>query len=303
MQVVAAAPAGRLHIGDQSSRRRGQRAERQVEEGGLVQPADDVAAAGPPRRPGRPPAREEHVAARLVQLLSNLAARLAAADHQHSPRRKCRGIAVILGVDPQHPGRERGGTIGAVRALVGARAHDNRVGLHVACCRAEQEATRRSRFQSVDADSLVDGRSEARCIAFQVADDLVTRHEALGILACVARSRQAHRPVRCHEAEAVPAIAPGLTNLSALQDDVIDAVLGQLMAHRKAGLAGADHHDRASISDPSSSPPFRGDRPPISRIPGRRQVQEKNPNRSARRAVAMIESPAGRACRQVQHLH
>jgi hypothetical protein len=52
--------------------------------------------------------------------------------------------------------------------------------------------------------------------------------------------RELHGPVRRHEAEAVPAVAPPLPDPAALQDDVLDAGLRQLAARREPRLAGAD---------------------------------------------------------------
>jgi hypothetical protein len=84
-------------------------------------------------------------------------------------------------------------------------------------------------------------RSKNRCFALEVPDDPVARDEALGIVARVRETRQAHRPVRCDQAEAVPQTAPGLADARTLKNDVANATLGQLVAHREARLTGADH--------------------------------------------------------------
>ena len=133
------------------------------------------------------------------------------------------------------------------------------------------------------------GAPKPDCIAFQVADDLVTRHEALGILACVAGSRQAHRPVRRHKAEAVPAIAPGLTNL-ARAPGRRDRRRARTAHGSPRGRPGRHRSPRPrSIPDPSASgrlvssmrlmasPPRRSlpGSPPMSRIPNGDKCQSE----------------------------
>jgi hypothetical protein len=88
VQVVAASVTGREDVCEQPGGRRGQRANRGVHEAGLHDPPEDVQAAKPPGGPRRPAARQDHVAAGLVQLLGDLGARLATADHQHPARRE-----------------------------------------------------------------------------------------------------------------------------------------------------------------------------------------------------------------------
>ena len=104
----------------------GSELDRIIEEAGLEDPPDEVVIAEPARRPRRPPAREEDLAAGLVQLLGDLAARLAAADDQHRPGGQLARIAVVLDVDLEQVRRERRRAGRPVRALVGAGAQDHR---------------------------------------------------------------------------------------------------------------------------------------------------------------------------------
>jgi hypothetical protein len=101
VQVMAAAVAGHQQVGAQPSRWCGEGAEGGVEEAGLLEPGDDVAAAGPPRQPRRPTAGQEHLATRVAEFLGELAAGLAASQDQDLPRRKGCRVAVVLSIDHQ----------------------------------------------------------------------------------------------------------------------------------------------------------------------------------------------------------
>ena len=80
-------------------------------------------------------------------------------------------------------------------------------------------------------------------VGHEVADNLVPRHEAVRVIAAIATARQLHRPVGYDEAEAFPAPAPGLPHPAPLENDVLDARGGELMAKRQSGLSRADDDD------------------------------------------------------------
>lgn len=77
-------------------------------------------------------------------------------------------------------------------------------------------------------------------IALEEPDDLVGKVEAVGILSVVGLSRQLHRPVRCHEAEALPPVAPGLADVTPFEDHMGHAGLAELVAESETCLPGAD---------------------------------------------------------------
>jgi hypothetical protein len=83
MEVVPAAVAARLDVSRQARRRVRQRFDAIVQVARLAKPPGQVVVTDPPRRPAGAPAREEDVAARLVKLLRDLTAALAASDHEH----------------------------------------------------------------------------------------------------------------------------------------------------------------------------------------------------------------------------
>jgi hypothetical protein len=89
---------------------------------------------------------------------------------------------------------------------------------------------------------FLDRCPEGSGVPLQVRNYLVTRHESIGIRAVEWVAREAHGPVRCYEAEAIPTVAPRLTDLAALEHDMLNAQTGKLVASRQAGLTGANHY-------------------------------------------------------------
>jgi hypothetical protein len=238
VEVVAAAVAGGEDVGEEPSLRGGQRAHRLVDEARLYQPPEEVVAAEPAGGPRRAAAREEDLAPGLVQLLRELAAGLPAADHEHRPGREAGGLGVVVGVEARDAVREHVGERRAVRPLVGAAAEHDPAGEQVArrCLQPVAPAGRGRDGAHVD---LLPHRHVAG-VALEVGDDLVPWHVAVGVVAVVAAAGQLDRPVRRHEAERRPAIAPALPDAPALQHHVLDPGAGELVAHRQARLTGAD---------------------------------------------------------------
>ena len=88
-------------------------------------------------------------------------------------------------------------------------------------------------------------RGEAR----DELDHLAHRHVAVGIRAVVVIAGQTALPVGRQQPQRVPALAPpGVRDLAALEDDVIDRSLGEKPARREAGMAGPDD-DRGELLD------------------------------------------------------
>ena len=111
--------------------------------------------------------------------------------------------------------------------LVRAGAEDDAPGLDLPGRGVEQEAGAvRSRLSAVTVDPLVYRRVDRGRVALQVADDLVARHEAVGVVAVVVAAREPDVPIRRDETEAVPAPPPRLPHPAPLEDDVGHAGLG-----------------------------------------------------------------------------
>jgi hypothetical protein len=126
-----------------------------------------------------------------------------------------------------------------VRTLIRARGEDDGAGAQLSGRCAEDEPAVES-FDRVDRHVLSHGSLHPGRVALEEADDFVARHESVRVGSVVVAVRELHGPVRRHEAEAVPAVAPRLSDPAALQDDMLDAGLRQLAARREARLACAD---------------------------------------------------------------
>ena len=95
-------------------------------------------------------------------------------------------------------------------------------------------------------------------------------HEPVGIGPGVAMARQPRHPVRREQPERIPALAPpALGDPPALEHDVRDAARREAVAHRQAGLAGADDQDIRPGHGGGSL--CKGRRAPAGRRPGARQ--------------------------------
>src|SRR5690606_22181382 len=66
-------------------------------------------------------------------------------------------------------------------------------------------------------------------ISFQVRDQLVARHEAVGIIAVIGLAGKLEGPVGQDQTEAVPTIPPGLGDPVPLHDHMLHSTAGQLM--------------------------------------------------------------------------
>ncbi len=84
------------------------------------------------------------------------------------------------------------------------------------------------------------GWIEARGIALDVGDDRVAAHEAAGRVAVVGESRQLAVAVRRDQAEGIPAPAPGVADMAAIEHHVLAIDPFQVPADRQPGLAAAD---------------------------------------------------------------
>jgi hypothetical protein len=73
-------------------------------------------------------------------------------------------------------------------------------------------------------------------------------HETVRVAAGVRAAWELHGPVGRHQTEAVPSSTPRLGHASSFDDDVIDAVSFELVAHREPSLTSADNHDVDVIS-------------------------------------------------------
>ena len=193
------------------------------------------------------PAGEHDVSARFVELLGDLTSGLAAADDQHRAGRELVRVAVALDVDPQDVVGERRRSRGPMRPLVRARRKHDARRVERSLRRLQHEAAARARTHRRHRDALAHRRVEAPGIPPEESHDVVAWHEPVRIVAVVGAARKPHGPVRSHETEAVPASAPRFADAPALEHDVVDARLRQLVARRQARLARTDDDDDVGV--------------------------------------------------------
>src|SRR5207302_6087081 len=91
------------------------------------------------RYPGGPATGQVDVPAGLVEVLRQLAARLAAADDQDASRRQGPRVAVAVGIEDREAGGQVGGARWPVRALVSAGREHHRARVDGAGRSLEQE--------------------------------------------------------------------------------------------------------------------------------------------------------------------
>ena len=184
-----------------------------------------------------------------MDLLRQLAARLAAADDENLARRQRRGVRITFGVDDLKRGPQRLGPERPVGPLVSAGGEHHRAGLEVAAGGPQRKAPAAlERNQGVDLDTRADRRGETLRVAFQVGDQALLGQEAIRVRSLVPASRQLERPVGKHQGEAVPASTPGLPDGAPLEHEVRDPQAGQLMADGETGLT-CPHDDHLGLVD------------------------------------------------------
>ncbi len=166
----------------------------------------------------------------------------------HGARPHASRVDVILRVD----GVERVGKLSGGRwsvwLLVSARRENDVSRSDVALGSPEKKCAIFPGLQASYRHTFVNRRVITLRVADEVADNLVLRHESVGIIAAVAAARQLHGPVGNDKAEAVPAPAPCLPDSASVENDVLYARRSQFVAERKSGLSRADDDD-VSVGD------------------------------------------------------
>src|SRR5262245_50213217 len=165
-----------------------------------------------------------------MELLGDLAAGLAATDHNHGALGQRFGVPVLLAEQLIKAVRYPVPTRGAVGALVPTRRDDDAAGAKLSRWSRKQESLTLS-VQRPDRAILFEGCVEGLGPALEVLDHPVARQEAVRVVAAVLRARQPDRPVGRNQGERVPPPrAPGLGDASGLEHVVVDAELGQIPA-------------------------------------------------------------------------
>jgi hypothetical protein len=183
-----------------------------------------------------------------VQLLGDLAAGLTAADHEHRAGWKRGRISVVVDVQLKQPGGQRGSGGRPVGPLVGSGREHHAPGPQVALRGGEEEAVLPGAFDGLHLDALAERSADRLRVALQRGDDLVAGHVPVRAVPVVRIARELDGPVWRDQAEAVPAIPPGLTDPASFEDHVLQSCFAQVVADGKAGLSAAHHRHLDALS-------------------------------------------------------
>ena len=147
---------------------------------------------------------------------------------------------IAIEVEPQDVAGQCLRTGRTMRTLVGAGSDDDITSLQVAVRGPRHEPSGSAFLERANRHALPQRRTGPVRVALEECDDLIAWHEAIGLVTVVHGVRQLHRPVRRHQAEAVPSVSPGLRNPAALEHDMVHPVSCQLVADGQARLATTD---------------------------------------------------------------
>ena len=210
-----------------------------------VQPGHHVAAAVAAGDPRRAAGRQVHPPTGQVQVLGDLAAGLAGAHHQDRAIRKRARVAVARGVQRRRAGGQPLGHARNGGSVIRAGRQHHLPGGEVAAAGGDLEAVASVSPQPGHLGVLLHRRPERVGVAFYVGDDLFPGHEAVWIWPLVRVAGQLALPVGCDQAKRIPAaLAPFVAYAMTLEDNMVDAIADQAVAHGEAGLSGADNDSR-----------------------------------------------------------
>ena len=183
-----------------------------------------------------------------MELLRQLASRLAAADDEHGAGRKRGWIRIVLSEELGQGCRQLFGARRSVCALVRTRRDDHSAGPNPFVLQVQDECVAVS-FERRHLAVGLHGGVERIGPSLEVINQFRQRHESIRVGPGVLGARELDAPVGSHEAERIPASrAPGLGDAPGLEDDVVDVGLLQVPAGGQAGLAGPDDRNLNAFS-------------------------------------------------------
>ena len=210
----------------------------------VIEPLDDILAPIGARYPRCVAYAQMHAPSSQMQVLSDLTAGLAGADHQHFAGRQRLGIPIFAGMDLRDMRCQLVRHARHHRQVITADGDHHLIRAQRTLGRIEFEQPGIVAAQARHRGAFHHGRIETRDVLIDVFDDLVLFHETVRIAAGVVKPRQCALPVRRDQAEGVPTLAaPRVADTIFLYDQMVDALLFQVVAHRKAGLATADNQN------------------------------------------------------------
>ena len=188
--------------------------------------------------------RQDDIATGGADLSGKLNAGCRGADDHDPAIRQLAGIAVVHWRHADDRSRQIGRESRHSGDIAGPARNDQRAAGpgSLVCCHLV--AAVNSANTSYERTGLNRCASETG-VALQIVDDLGHAHVAVRIVALIRIAGQSTLPVRRKKAKQVPPfLLPRVGNLAALEQHVVDRVVGQVLAHGESGLAGADNGGR-----------------------------------------------------------
>src|SRR5262245_39063234 len=184
--------------------------------------------------------RQIHLLASEIEFLCDLGTRLDAAHNQRRTGYELLRVAVGVGVDLSYRWRQcRTEARHFGRLIKSSCDHDIPDRKVAAVPNVDQVQPRCFvPLHPLDAHVVANRQMEPLNVGLEIGDDVVARHEAVGVRTFVLGARQPRLPVWRIERERIPAvIAPCFWRLARLLHDQMIATLPcQVVAHRKPGL-------------------------------------------------------------------
>ena len=179
-----------------------------------------------------------------MQILGDLRTGLPRAHHQHAAFGQRLRIAVLLGMQLDDIRRQTLGQARDDRRVITARGDDDLIGAELASAGLHQITALRSRADALYRDALTGGSVDTADEAVEVVDDFLALHEPVRVVPGIGVAWQGALPVRRHQAEGIPALgAPAMGEAVLFQQQMVDALLLQVVAGGQTGLPAADDDD------------------------------------------------------------
>ena len=224
----------------------------------LHQPENDVATTVAPRHAAIAAGGEEDLAAAERKILGDLAAGVAAADHEHGAGSEVACVAVVRAVDLSDTRRQPGGKRRTFRDIEIAGGGNDVAGLDDALRRMDVEAAAGVWLDGVHGSSALQRQRLTVGIGQHRRDKFVPGHGAFGTRAAVGLARHHREQVRGVHPEAVPPLGqPSLARAAFLEYHVAKSGGLQCAADGKPGESTADNHSVKHVSTVRHAPPLR----------------------------------------------
>ncbi|MDX6600276.1 MAG: hypothetical protein QOE87_4163 [Gaiellales bacterium] len=192
--------------------------------------------------------REIHRASIGLQLVRDLAPRLAASNDQDAARWQLTRPPVVARVQLQDSGRYATVCGRRCRALEGTSCHHDVRGLDSAVRRVQDESVGAS-HELQYTHSRTHRRAAPDCKTLEIRDRLGSGQKALRVCSIVPMPGQVQKEARRVETEAIPALRPpGLGDLALLDHSVLTLPLREVVTAGEPCRASADDHRFAALA-------------------------------------------------------